>query len=166
MGIRDRKSIQNRLFHVILQVLISFISVSCTPLNTVSKADPVQQVIREARSYSGVPYKWGGTSKKGLDCSGLIFCAYKPVGINLPHGTESLLQTGVKVKLKKVQPGDLLFFALSEKKKKVSHVGMVTQVRHGSVTFIHASTHGGVMESGLNEDYYKNGFLQARRIIQ
>jgi probable lipoprotein NlpC len=166
MGISDRKSIQIRLFQVIPLVLISLILVACMPIERISKTDPVQQVIREARSYTGVPYKWGGTSRKGLDCSGLISCAYKPAGISLPHGTESLIEAGVKIKLTKVQPGDLLFFALSDKKKKVSHVGMVTQVRRGSVTFIHASTRGGVMESVLSDDYYKNGFLQARRIIQ
>lgn len=164
MGIRDRKSIQNRLFHITLQVLICMILVSCLSLKKGSKTDPVQQVIQEARSYTGVPYKWGGNSRKGIDCSGLITCAFKPIGVSLPHATDLLIEKGEKISLKKVQPGDLLFFALSEKKKKVSHVGMVTQVRHGQVTFIHASTHG-VVESELNEAYYMRGFLQARRVL-
>lgn len=124
-------------------------------------------VIKEASGYIGVPYKWGGLSRQGLDCSGLVQLAFKKAGVIVPRTTEGLLITGKRVKLKKVRPGDLLFFALSEKKKEVTHVGIVSGKKRGQLPeFIHASTSKGVVNSHLGLNYYREGFRQARRVLK
>jgi len=71
------------------------------------------------------------------------------------------------VKLKKVRAGDLLFFALAEKPNKVTHVGIVTgRGKAGDPQFIHASTSKGVIEADMGLKYYKEGFREARRIVE
>jgi len=66
--------------------------------------------IRAALTYLGVPYVWGGTSRSGVDCSGLVMLAYQAAGINLPHYSGSQYQDTVRVPLYDIQPGDILFY--------------------------------------------------------
>ena len=74
---------------------------------------------------------------------------------------------GEKVKVKDIQPGDLVFFALEKKKKDITHVGLVTEVRgNQDIRFIHATTKLGVVETNLFQDYYWKGFRGARRILE
>jgi len=138
---------------------------SCSVMRK-SATDPAMVVVNEARSFSGVPYKWGGTTRAGMDCSGLVVQSFAKAGVNLPRTADEQLAAGKRVKLKKVKPGDLLFFALSGKPSKVSHVGIVTEKKLGEPPrFIHASTSKGVMEASMGLEYYRKGFRVARRVI-
>lgn len=124
-----------------------------------------ESIIDYAKTFNGVKYKYGGTTKKGMDCSGLIVTSFKKEAIQLPRTTSQLAVTGDWVDVKEVQKGDLLFFATNKNSRNVNHVGIVTESRTGFVEFIHASTSSGVMISELSEKYWYFAFVQARRIL-
>lgn len=123
-----------------------------------------QQVVETARSYIGTPYKWGGTTRAGLDCSGLLVCSFRAANINLPRTSAEQSKYGKSVSLYQLQPGDLLFFAAKKGRGKITHVGMVTEVQgRDKVMFIHASSSLGVVENNLHSDYYRKIFRKAQR---
>jgi len=125
----------------------------------------VTQVVTFAKTFEGVRYKYGGTTKKGIDCSGLVYTAFKKENINVPRTTKDLSKTGKWIDVNDVQEGDLLFFATKKNSRSVNHVGIVTTSRTGYVEFIHASTSKGVMISNLAERYWYLSYVQARRIL-
>ena len=88
-------------------------------------------IIDYAKKFEGVRYKYGGTTKKGMDCSGLIYTAYKSEAISLPRTTKDLAITGNWIDLKDVKKGDLLFFATKKDSRKANHVGIVTSSQQG-----------------------------------
>ncbi|WP_248634881.1 C40 family peptidase [Pontibacter actiniarum] len=122
----------------------------------------VATVIQTARSYTGVPYRWGGTTRVGMDCSGLLCTSFQSIDATLPRTSEEQSRYGDEVKPKDLREGDLVFFG--ENKRNITHVGMVTEVvSREEVRFIHASTSLGVMENNLYSDYYKKLFIKAVR---
>lgn len=125
----------------------------------------IDNIIKTAEKYDGVKYKYGGTTKKGMDCSGLVTTAFSSENISLPRTTGDLATTGDWVDVKEVQKGDLLFFATNKNSRHVNHVGLVTDVRPGFVEFIHATTSSGVITSKLSDKYWYFAFVQARRIL-
>lgn len=125
----------------------------------------LDRVVDYARTFEGVRYKYGGTSKKGMDCSGLVYTAFKKENINLPRTTKDLSKTGNWIDVDDVQVGDLVFFATKKNSRSVNHVGIVTTSRTGYVEFIHASTSKGVIISNLAERYWYLSYVQARRIL-
>jgi probable lipoprotein NlpC len=126
----------------------------------------VKEVIQAARAFTGTPYKWGGTTRAGMDCSGLTGNAFRAINLELPRTTDDQAILGEKVKLKNLIPGDLVFFATGKKKRDITHVGIVTDIKaRDNVKFIHASTTLGVVETNLYSDYYIKRFRIARRII-
>lgn len=127
------------------------------------RQEKINKVIGTAQGYIGTPYRWGGTTRAGMDCSGLLCNSFQAVNYNLPRTSAEQSKIGDKVKRDKVQPGDLVFFATGKKKRKVTHVGLVTSVRKGKVMFIHSSSSLGVVESDMNSTYYKKRFRGARR---
>lgn len=146
-------------------VLVTFLS-SCAA-SRIRKQEKTRKVVQKARSYMGTPYKYGGTTIMGMDCSGLLIRSYETIDVYLPRSTADQRKYGKKVKLHKLKPGDLVFLALSKKRRKVTHAGLVTDVRGpDQVWFIHASSSRGVVEENLMKDYYKKRLRRARRVIK
>ncbi|WP_439152603.1 C40 family peptidase [Winogradskyella sp.] len=135
-------------------------------VNTTAKpSEEAQRIVNYAKTFDGTRYKYGGTTMRGMDCSGLIYTSFKKHNIRLPRTTADLKSTGNWIDLKEVNVGDLVFFATKKNSRKVNHVGIVTSIRPGNVEFIHASSSRGVMISSLAERYWYFAFVQARRVL-
>ena len=109
-------------------------------------ADPLK-VLAEARRHLGLSYLWGGTSRWGLDCSGLVHLAYREAGVVVPRDAAAQQQAATPVALGEEQSGDLYFFA---RNGHVFHVGFVTD----SGRMLHATEDGadGAAGEGRVED--------------
>ena len=127
-----------------------------------SKTD---RIVQQAQAYSGTRYKFGGTTSRGMDCSGLIYTAFQKENIVLPRVSRDMAKRGKPVKSKSIKKGDLLFFRTNKSNKRINHVGLVTQARNGDIYFIHATTSKGVLTSNLNERYWKGAYVMARRML-
>ena len=115
----------------------------------------------EAADWIGAPYRGGGDSKKGTDCSGFVYQIYKKVyRIQVPRNSEELKDKSYKVAKRNLKEGDLVFFSSSRSRKKVAHVGIY--LKNGR--FIHSSTSRGVIVSRLGEDYYSRHWISGGRI--
>lgn len=135
--------------------------------SSVARLSPDQQkVVQSARYYKGTKYKYGGTSKKGMDCSGLICTSYKEVGITLPRTSADQSNYGKRVYIGELVPGDLVFFGHKPSSKKITHVGMVTKHQGGKITFIHASSSQGVVESDMTSGWWRDRYIKAVRPLE
>ncbi len=105
----------------------------------------------------GVPYRYGGSSPTGFDCSGLVHYAYSNVGMSVPRTTAGLWSDLAPIDKRNLRIGDLLFFSIAG---KMSHVGLYL----GSRQFVHAPSSGRhVAVESLDSDYYKRAFIRAGR---
>lgn len=126
-----------------------------------------QQVVNNAMEFEGVTYRTGGTTKAGMDCSGMIYTTFNIFDISLPRSSHEMAKAGRKIKLNDVRKGDLLFFDNNPRRKRINHVGLVTEVtEEGEIKFIHATLQLGVTISSLSESYYEKSFVQANRVIE
>jgi len=122
-------------------------------------------VVNYSKQYLGTPYAWGGTSKSGIDCSGLVGNSFRQVEVKLPRTTKEMAKEGKRKGRKKLKKGDLVFFNTAKRGRKVNHVGIVVEAKGDEIKFIHASTSKGVMISSLKETYWRKNFKKARRVL-
>ena len=126
----------------------------------------ISKVLKVAINYKGVPYKFGGTTNKGMDCSGLVFTSFKAIDMALARSSKNMYYEGVEVDLKDVKRGDLLFFDTNKFESQVNHVGLVTSVNDFEVNFIHSVDTKGVIITSINESHWKKAFIKAKRILK
>ncbi|PKF77982.1 peptidase P60 [Vibrio sp. vnigr-6D03] len=108
--------------------------------------------------WEGVPYRFGGNDRYGIDCSAFTKVAFNEAfAMSLPRTTESQSKVGKQVSYKDAKPGDLVFFKTAYKQR---HVG----VYMGNKAFMHASTSKGVIISRLDNPYWANAFWHFRRV--
>ncbi len=121
-------------------------------------------VILTSKKFIGTPYKWGGTTRAGMDCSGLLYTSYQLNNITIPRSSAQQAEFGKKVGINSLREGDWVFFATGKKRRKITHVGLVIEIKgHEDVKFIHASTSLGVTESQLFSDYWRKKYVKAMR---
>lgn len=131
-----------------------------------SNKSKVENLIKSARTYLGVKYRYAGNDRNGIDCSGLTCASFKTVEISLPRTANDQAGIGKRVYIGELRKGDLVFFTDKKGNTKITHVGIVTNVTSSSVTFIHASTKKGVIENELLTGYYRELFLKAVRVLE
>jgi hypothetical protein len=125
-------------------------------------ADLIDKVIDKAYTYykPKTPYKWGGESYRGIDCSGLMMVSFRAAGIRIPRNSamQAAYREGKFVPKDKLRRGDLLFFD-SNSDGRVDHVGLAISGSGANVRFIHSSsTNGGVAINRLSESYWRNRY--------
>ncbi|SDL72793.1 C40 family peptidase [Kriegella aquimaris] len=124
-----------------------------------------ENIINTALTFSGVRYKYGGTTTKGMDCSGLLYISFGEHDINLPRVSYQMAEQGNPIRLKNIVKGDLLFFKTGKASKRINHVGMVVAIDGDDIKFIHSTTSRGVIVSSLHEGYWNYAFVKATRIL-
>jgi len=122
-------------------------------------------LIEYAESLDGSPYKWGGTTPEGFDCSGFIQHIYSHFGINIPRMPADMAAISEKVDIKDLKPGDLVYFKGSNKDSdEIGHVAMVVEKTTDGFKFIHSTSSKGVIVSDINQyDYWISRYLFATR---
>ncbi len=157
-----------------LLICLALLSACSSHSPTPPAFDPVPQqvlggqaddVMFRALGLVGTPYRYGGnTPQTGFDCSGLIGFVYRDAaGIQLPRSTrEMVAQRTPRVASDALQSGDLVFFATNGA-RQVNHAGIYV----GEGRFVHAPSSGGTVRlDRLDQAYWRNSFLEARRVLQ
>lgn len=127
-------------------------------VNKSTNSSVARALYQQLNNWRGVPYKLGGTSKKGIDCSAFVQTTYiERFGFLLPRTTLKQAEFGYKVSKTDLQAGDLVFFKTGF---RTYHVGIYIEDNQ----FLHASTSQGVIVSSLKNSYWRSAFWQAKRI--
>ena len=124
------------------------------------------EVVAYAKRYLGSPYRYGGESPDGFDCSGFTRFVFKRFGYELPHRSLWQFERCDKLDADDLLPGDLVFFAGSKGGNDINHTGIVTEVdNRGEFRFIHAASTG-VVVSESRQTYYAERYIGACRVVR
>ena len=142
---------------VVLSLLFAMILSSCGSKKNLNhetdnhfKAKALQ-IVNYSKSFLGTPYQYGGTTTKGMDCSGLVQTSFLQFGLELPRTSRDMSNQGKPLKLKNVEVGDLVFFRTSK--------------NHDEIEFIHSSSTRGVMISSIKNPYWEKNYVKSRRVL-
>jgi hypothetical protein len=142
---------------VLLPIFAALMIFAGTDTNT-AQAASVSELTAVASKYIGIPYVYGGTTTKGLDCSGYTQLVFKQLGYDLNRTSAAQYKQGTAVSKANLKAGDLVFFNTSG--SGVSHVG----ISLGGSKFIHAGVSTGVTVASLNTSYWSNRYIGAKRV--
>lgn len=129
-------------------------------------AKHIDSIINYGRRFIGTPYRYGGTTPGGFDCSGFTMFIFGKYGHILPHKGTLQYQATVPIRTENAVRGDLIYFEGRSHNKSIGHVGVITEkLPDGSFNFLHSSTSRGVIISSTKEDYYARRFLKVSRVV-
>jgi cell wall-associated NlpC family hydrolase len=116
---------------------------------------------RAVARWIGTPYRMGGTTRRGVDCSAFVRAVYRDVfAVEIPRNSRAQHRVGQPVRRRDLAPGDLVFFDTLDR-GRVTHVGVYL----GDGVFAHASSSRGVTRARLGERYYQRAWIGARRLF-
>jgi murein DD-endopeptidase / murein LD-carboxypeptidase len=142
---------------VAVVMLVLFVA-GCTSTRKSTKS-PEARLMESYNTWKGTPYRLGGNSLSGVDCSAFVQIVMRDqFGVQLPRTTDQQLRTGRRVRKNSLRTGDLIYFRTS---RTTLHVGIMLDKNR----FMHASTSSGVMISSLNERYWNRRYIGGRRVI-
>lgn len=123
------------------------------------------ELLKYAKTFLGVPYRWAGKSRAGFDCSGYVMTMYAHLGVSLSPSAADMAGSGRVVPDSLLRPGDILFFVNTQRRRGgIGHVGLVYEISDGEVLFIHSACNGGVRFDYLSSPYYKSHYYRAERV--
>lgn len=131
---------------------------------TTLNAEPVSIILDNAVSLLGNPYRTGGISPGGFDCSGFVSYLYRPSLPALPRISRDMARTGMPVDSGAWQRGDLLFYATGSDPSRINHVA----IWYGENTIIHSISDGpetGVVLTPSDSRYWSRRYMGARRVL-
>jgi len=156
-------------FALIWLVLSALLLVGCqsqmseSPHYASGLSDPAyarSALYEQYQQWQGVPYRTGGESRRGVDCSAFMQLTFREqFAMQLPRDTDSQAHIGRTISSRQLRPGDLVFFNIG---RSTRHVGVMVEKNK----FLHASSSKGVMISDLNQPYWQRYYWQARRLSQ
>lgn len=156
------KQINNLQSDILNPGTVLRIQMPAVEVSRAGSASDGSRIIKLAANYLGTPYRYGGAGPGGFDCSGFVYYIFKQCGYDLPRTASSQYSGGVSIGKSMLAPGDLVFFACFG--SSIDHVGIYV----GNGQFIHSSSprSGGVIYSPLNEGFYYNTYVGAKRIVR
>lgn len=122
-------------------------------------------IISRARSLIGTPYRYGGTTPAGFDCSGFITYLFKKYVSGLPRISRYMVNFGTRVAKGNIQPGDLLFFATGKSSSTITHVALYIG-RNAIVHSVSGGPQTGVIMTSLDTRYWKKRYVGAVRVLK
>ena len=154
------------LFLGFAQVLLAQTPTTATPIQGTLPNDPqVDAIISYAKRFLGVPYRYGGTTPSGFDCSGFINYVFGNFGFDLVRTSYGLAELGTTVKLSEIRPGDLMFFKGSNvNSTSVGHVALVVEVTPDAIKFIHSANNGVRIDNFKTSQYYIQRYVKTKRL--
>ena len=152
-----------RIFFLLLLLQLQNQASAQTPT---PKNDPqVDAIINYAKSFLGVPYRYGGTTPSGFDCSGFINYIFGNFGFDLVRTSYGLAELGTTVLLSEIRPGDLMFFKGSNvNSTSVGHVALVVEVTPDAIKFIHSANNGVRIDNFKTSQYYIQRYIKTKRL--
>ncbi len=164
----------------IIIIISFFVFVSCSSASKVStnllesrESKNINQItihdsiINYGAKFLNTPYRYGGSTARGFDCSGFTSHVFKEFGYDLSRSSRDQAKQFPSVKRKDLAKGDLVFFTGRSRNGVVGHVGIVTKILgNGEFEFLHASVSNGVIFSKSTEVYYASRYLSAGRPIE
>jgi cell wall-associated NlpC family hydrolase len=161
----------NRVFLLFLFLVCTRLLQAQTPVATQQEQAPlpndpqVDAIINYAKRFLGVPYRYGGSTPSGFDCSGFINYIFGNFGFDLVRTSYGLAELGTTVKLSEIRPGDLMFFKGSNvNSTSVGHVALVLEVTPTAIKFIHSANTGVRIDNFNTSQYYIQRYLKTKRL--
>ncbi|MEN9995044.1 MAG: hypothetical protein RL762_1701 [Bacteroidota bacterium] len=161
----------NRIFFLFLYFVCAQVLQAQPPTTTETVQAPlpndpqVDAIINYAKKFLGVPYRYGGTTPSGFDCSGFINYIFGNFGFDLVRTSYGLAELGTTVKLSEIRPGDLMFFKGSNvNSTSVGHVALVVEVTPTAIKFIHSANTGVRIDNFNTSQYYIQRYLKTKRL--